>query len=388
MLCLHLLTFRHIDDIMHLMEIYIVRRVKYMTINYICDGFDKDFYNFDAVVVPVVKWHNSKNELTVRGFREDFLKDFRNDFHEIIQGLPISAFKPDRTKTVKSEKTGIHYIFIMIYPIEGKSDLMRRKILTILDDKNYSYCCEKIAERINELDVKNILIHPALNKADFNHNTDSDFLAKTLKSNIGRFSKKNIYIFVKISGIIDHKVANAFFYMQRGIITPEECKKIYAESEMEKSLSYTNSLVKTAEIETVYNKKTVIEQFREDMKNDSWFFDEYINKYQGTASKLAENAGIDKSTISTIKKHKYKEKSRKVIIALAIALDLTVDDRKRFINSAGFSYPITEHDRFIEQQLKKKRYNSVTAFNKDIMDKYPDFVIGTRALKGYQKEDK
>lgn len=348
-----------------------------MTINYICNGFDKDFYNFDAVVVPVV---SSKNGQAVYGFNEWYLEDFCNDFNKIIQRLPMSEFEPDRATTVKSKKTGIYYIFIMIYPPDC-NNIMQRKTTIIFDDENYSYCCKKIVKCINNLDVKNILIHPTLNKADFNHNTDSDLLAKTLESNIGRFSKKNIYICVENSRLRDSKVSNALFRMNRGLIVPEKCKRICMKSEMEKSFSYTNNLIKIAEIETVYNKKSVIEQFYEDMNNSSCFFDECINNYPGTASKLAEKAGIDPSTISTIKNHKYNSKTKKAVLSLAIALDLTADDRKRFINSAGFSYPNEEQDYFIEQQLRKKRYNNVREFNEDIWNEHPDFLLGAKSSK-------
>ena len=362
-----------------------------MTINYIVNGFDKDFYNFDAVVVPVAGVYNSKGEQEVCGFREHSLKDFRNDFNEIIQGLPIYAFNPDRVKTMKSEKTGIHYIFIMIRPLDcvarSTAGIITQKLC---NNKNYSYCCEKIVECINDLDVKNILIHPIFNKDNFKPSTDSDFLAKTLESNIDRFAKKNIYILVSDLIAIDHKFASAFSRIKKGVITPEEYVKICVESKIEKSMSYTNRLIRGAEIETKYKEKSIIQQLHEDMNNSSWFFDEYISRYPGTASELARNADIDNSTISTIKSHKYQTKSRNVVIALAIALDLTVDDRKRFINSAGFGYPITEHDRFIERQLKKKRYTSVIAFNEDIMNKYPKFIIETRSFKGCKnkKSDK
>lgn len=163
--------------------------------------------------------------------------------------------------------------------------------------------------------------------------------------------------------------------MKEGRITAEECKQIYVENQIEKSMSYTNSLIRRAEIETKYKPKTIVEQFHADMNNSSWFFDEYINRYSGTDAELARNANISPSTISKIKSHKYEAKSRNVVIALAIALDLAVDDRKRFINSAGFSYPMTERDHFIEQQLRKKRYTSVVSFNKDIIDEYPKFVF-------------
>ena len=359
-----------------------------MTINYIVKGFDKNLYNFDAVVVPVVGMYNSKDEQKVYGFHESSLKDFLNDFNEIIKELVIDTFRPDRVKTIKSQKTGIYYIFILVHSLDiVPNSITGRKKQKICDNKNYVYCCEKLVECINNLDVKNILIHPSFNKADFNHHMDSDFLEKTLKSNIDRFSPKNIYILVEEFGLIDQKIGNALFRIKRGLITPEEYKKIYVESKIEKSMSYTNRLIRIAETETKYKEKSIMEQFHEDMNNSSWFFDEYINKYSGTATQLAENADIDKSTVSTIKNHKYNEKSKTVVIALAIALDLTVEDRKRFINSAGFSYPRNEHDRFIEQQLRKKRYTSVIDFNEDIIDEYPKFIIKTRSFRKFNDKE-
>ncbi len=359
-----------------------------MTINYICRGFDKDFYQFDTVIVPVTEDYGMKRMFA---FHEYSLDDFRNDFNKILEKLPVSAFEPDRITTVKSEKTGIYYVFILIHSL----DLVPSKITgikkpKICDHENYVYCCEKVVECIKEIDAKNILIHPSFNKADFNHHMDGDFLAKALKSNIDRFSQKNIYILVQEWNLIDPKISISFSRMQRGSITPKECKQIYVESKMEKSLSYTNQLTRVAEINTKYKPKTLMKQFHDDMNNSSWFLDEYIKKYPGTASQLAENANIDNSTISKIKNHTYKTKSKNVIIALAIALDLTVDDRKRFINSAGFSYPIDEYDRFIENQLRKKRYTKVIDFNTDIEDEYPEFIIETRSSRGYKnkKSDK
>ena len=353
-----------------------------MTINYIVKGFDKDFYNFDAVVVPVVEMRNDKREQEVHGFRLQFLNDFRHDFVEIMQGLPVSAFKPDGVTAVRSEKTGIYYIFVLVHSRDYMPRrMMSRRNCEIYHNKNYSYCCEEMIKYINNLDVNNILVHPAFNQVNFNMNMDSDFLENTIKRNIDRFSRKNIYIFVEELDKGKRKLENAIFRMEKGLITYEECKRIFVEKQMKNSSSYTNSLIRIAEIETKYKPKTIAEQFLEDMNNNSCFFDEYINRYPGTASELAEAADIDKSTVSTIKSHKYETRSRTVVIALAIALDLTVDDRNRFINSAGFNYPHDKNDYFIEQQLRKKRYTSVIDFNEDIMDEYPNCIIKTRSYK-------
>lgn len=360
-----------------------------MTVNYIVKGFDKDFYNFDAVVVPVVEMINDKSEQEVHGFRLQFLNDFRTDFIEIMQSLPISAFKPDGVTAVKSEETGIYYFFVLVQSRDHMPySMMSRRKREVYHNKNYTYCCEKVVECINNFDVRNILIHPAFNQINFIMNKDSDFLAKTLENNINRFRQKNIYIFVEDISKKDSKVSLAIYGMEQGTVTPEECAKIYVESQMEKSTSYTNRLIRIAEIETKYKPKTIAEQFLEDMNNDSWFFYEYINKYPKTDAELARNANISPSTVSTIKKHKYNEKSKTVVIALAIALDLTIDDRKRFINSAGFGYPRTPHDRFIEQQLRKKKYNDVRKFNDDIGEEHPEFMIESKLSKNAKSKIK
>lgn len=358
-----------------------------MTINYIVKGFDKDFYNFDAVVVPVKEMNNSKGGQEICGFRLQFLSDFRYDSAEIIQTLPISAFETDDVTAVRSEKTGIYYIFVLVYPHNHKPySIMNRRTKEICRSKYYSYCCKEMVKYINKLDVKNILIHPSFNQDKFNINKDSGFLADTLRSNIDRFSQKNIYILVEELSAKDSETSAAFFNMRQGNITPEECVRIYVENQAQKSLSYTNSLIRVAEIETRYTEKSVMEQFFESLENTEKFFYEYINRYQGTAAELARKANISESTVSRIKKHEYKDKLRTVVISLAIALDLTVEDRKKFINSAGFSYPITRHDRFIEQQLRKKRYNDVREFNEDIWDEYPDFIIEVRSSGGYKNK--
>lgn len=366
-----------------------------MTINYIVKGFDKDFYNFDAVVVPVSEAHNhdkSKQALSNCCWRTLQRYYFSyDDANEIVRELPVREFVEKGIMAVKSEKKGVYFIFVLTSTAECRFS----NELTGLSDKrpvyeDYNGCCEKIAECINNLDVKNILIHPMLNWKKFVWEKDSDLLANTLKNNIDRFSHKNIYILVEKISKRSNEFSNAYDRMKKGLITPEECKQTYIKIQMEKSLSYTNKLIRNAEMETVYHPKVIAKQFFEDMDNDSWFFYEYIKRYKGTAVELAKKANISDSTISKIKKHEYKEKLKTVVISLAIALDLTVEDRKRFISSAGFSYPITEHDRFIEQQLRNKRYNDVREFNEDIWAEHPNFIIEVRSSKGgkNKKSDK
>lgn len=99
-----------------------------------------------------------------------------------MQELPISAFKMNGVTAVRSEKTGIYYIFVLVYPRNHVSrGIMNRRT-------------KEMVKYINKFDVKNILIHPLFNQDKFSINKDSDFLANTLRSNIDRFSQKNIYI--------------------------------------------------------------------------------------------------------------------------------------------------------------------------------------------------
>lgn len=350
-----------------------------MAINYIVNGFDKDFYNFDAYVIPI----QQSEEGITEPYNIDILK-WSSDIKKKLKQLTSFEFELGKSEAVYSEVTGVYYIFVCARC--WKSKKQNRKNYEEWLKNRYRICIESLFECIKKLNVQRILIQPLFwGYYDIKEQDEVyRLLEKIYLQNTG-LSNRKIYAIVNNGNIFCRRHYKPSELIIRDT-DMQKFKQEYINTQMEKSLSYSNSLIRNAEIETVYSKKSVIEQFREDMNNSSWFFYEYIQRYPGTAAELAEKANIDKSTISTIKKHKYKGKSRNVVISLAIALDLTVDDRKRFINSAGFSYPITEHDRFIEQQLRKKKYDRVTDFNNDIPDEYPDFVIGGRSSGGYNKD--
>lgn len=350
-----------------------------MPIKYICMGFDKDFYNFDAYVIPVKQ---SEKGITAP-YNIDIL-NWRYDIKEKLDQLTDFEFEPGKSEAVYSEAKGVYYIFVCA--MHWKNRNMNQKSYEEWRENLYGICMESFLECVKKLKVQRILIQPLL--LGYYSIKEQDEVYKLLEKlylqNIA-LSNRKIYAIVN-NGKIFCESYNKSYILSRKNTDIKKFKQEYIKAQMEKSLSYGNTLVRTAEIETVYNKKTLMQQFYEDMNNSSWFFYEYIQRYPGTATELAEKANIDKSTISTIKKNKYNGKSRNVVISLAIALELTVNDRKRFINSAGFSYPITEHDRFIEQQLRKKKYDRVTDFNNDISDEHPDFVIGGRSSGGYNKD--
>ena len=352
-----------------------------MAINYICNGFDKDFYNFDAYVIPIQQSEDGK----IEPYNIDIRK-WKDDINKKLKQLTDFEFEPGKSDAVYSEVTGVYYIFVCARC--WKSRKQNKKNYEEWKKNCYRICIESLFECIKKFNLQKILIQPLFwGYYDIKEQDEVYKLLEKLYFQNAGLSNRKIYAIVNNGNIFCQRYFKPSELIRKQT-DMQKFKQEYIDAQMEKSLSYSNTLIRTAEIETKYKPQTIVQQFREDMNNSSWFFDEYINKYSGTASKLAEDANIDKSTISKIKSHVYKAKSKNVIIALAIALDLTVEDRKRFINSAGFSYPITEHDRFIEQQLKKKRYTSVVSFNKDIMDEYPEFVIGSRSSGGYKTSDK
>lgn len=62
-----------------------------------------------------------------------------------------------------------------------------------------------------------------------------------------------------------------------------------------------------------------------------------------TANHLAHEAGFEPSTISRIRKGKIKP-LRKTVVRLGIALELSSNDLKTFVHSAGYHFPATKQD--------------------------------------------
>lgn len=352
-----------------------------MAIKYICRGFDKDYYKFNAIVVPV----QQSEEGIIESYNIDIQeREWKNDINKKLKQLADFEFEFGKSEAVYSEETKAYYIFVCAR--YWKSRKMDGKSYKEWLQNRHRICIESLFECAKRLNVHKILIQPLF--FCYREIKEQDEVYRLLEKIYSQDTELNN---IEIYTIVNNRMFFTENYfrlskLRRNCTNMQKFKQEYIDVQMEESLSYSSSLMRIAEIETKYNTKSPVKQLYEDMNNSSWFFDEYIRKYSGTASELARNANINDSTISKIKSHTYKAKSKNVIIALAIALDLNVDERKRFINSAGFSYPNDKHDCFIEQQLKKKRYTSVVTFNKDIIDEYPEFIIETRATKGYKKE--
>lgn len=345
-----------------------------MTINYIVKGFDKDFYNFDAVVVPLQKSGTNKMEAYY------YEKEWIEDINATLNQLTDYAFEFGKAISARSEKTGRYYIFIC-----SRYDVIHeegRKAYSEWLETRHEICFKSVFECIKQLDVQSILIQPLLfGYTEISEEEEIYKLFEELYMQNADLSNKKIYVIVNNLIIVNRKHAKAISKFNRDRISKEDFKEEMINIQMEQNCSYLYELIKKAEVETVFPEKSKVQQAYSELKQSSYLFDEYLNRYQGTATELAEKADIDPSTLSTIKSHKYREKSKKVVLSLAIALDLTFEDRKRFINSAGFSYPRTDQDRFIEQQLRKKRYTRVEDFNDDIWEEHPDFMLGRKSSK-------
>lgn len=345
-----------------------------MTINYIVKGFDKDFYNFDAVVIPV---QQSKEGIIEPYYYDKALYD---DAEQKLKQLTDFEFEFGKSEAVYSEATGVYYIFVCAR--YWKSRELDKKSYEEWLKARHGICFKSVFECIKQLDVQSILIQPLLfGYTQISEEGEIYKLFNEIYIQNADSSNKKIYVIVNNLIIVNRKHAKAISKFNRDRISKEEFKEEMINIQMEQDCSYLYELIKKAEIETVFQEKPKVQQAYDELKKSSYFFDEYLNRYPGTAAELAEKADIDPSTLSKIKSHKYNSKTRKAVLSLAVALDLTVEDRKRFINSAGFNYPRTEQDRFIEQQLRKKRYTKVEDFNNDIWDEHPDFMLGRKSSK-------
>ncbi len=77
-----------------------------MTINYIVNGFDKDFYNFDAYVIPV----QQSEEGITEPYNID--KKWSGDINKKLKQLTDFEFEFGKAEAVYSEVTGAYYIFV------------------------------------------------------------------------------------------------------------------------------------------------------------------------------------------------------------------------------------------------------------------------------------
>lgn len=81
-------------------------------------------------------------------------------------------------------------------------------------------------------------------------------------------------------------------------------------------------------------------------------FKEYLSKYIPNAEKLANIIDYDKSSISRLMSGKTsKPKKKKNVLAMAIAMGISDEDRYCFVNCVGYKYPEDKRDELIEELM-------------------------------------
>lgn len=87
-----------------------------------------------------------------------------------------------------------------------------------------------------------------------------------------------------------------------------------------------------------------------DLKRELFY--KYFDKCGLTSSELADKIGCDKSTVTRIRSGDTKKPQKKRVIALAIAMELSAEERYDLIRCSGNSYPVDEMDYAIEQFMR------------------------------------
>lgn len=80
-------------------------------------------------------------------------------------------------------------------------------------------------------------------------------------------------------------------------------------------------------------------------------FREYLHKYIPNSEQLANIIDYDKSSISRLMSGKVSKPQKKRVLAMAIAMELSDEERYIFVNCAGYKYPEDKRDELIEELM-------------------------------------
>lgn len=80
-------------------------------------------------------------------------------------------------------------------------------------------------------------------------------------------------------------------------------------------------------------------------------FGEYLYKYIPNNEQLANLINYDKSCISKLISGKIHRPKKKHVLAMAIGMELSDEDRYIFVNCAGYKYPEDKRDELIEELM-------------------------------------
>lgn len=344
-----------------------------MSIKYIMEGFDKDFYNFDAVVVPLEWSFNKKYTKNVPlnifidpfGYARDYLKSMDFIF-------------PHQAKIVKIKNSNAYYIFVR-------------------GEEGFSFNCDyyknyyqRIFDCVKKMNFRRVAMYPILNKfcIEFKETDEKyHFFEEFYDKYFGKYNYTTFYLIVKPKLYrmeIPNIKGQAALDLEAGRISQEEYRKIFLEIELEEFNSYTREVFRKAEVETIFCQKYLASSYVENVhfRCTPEIVYEYMKVYKKNDSELAKAAFVNKSTISKMKNNKFGNITRDTIIAIALALGLSQKERIRFINCAGMYYPYSEKEKLIEKELMQKCYHTVQEFN----EANPDIMIKTKQYMLFIKE--
>ncbi len=166
----------------------------------------------------------------------------------------------------------------------------------------------------------------------------------------------------------------------------ESCTMVYlvkppqaSEYEISANESETKSIEKSLDFSEYYRfDKNLENAVRSSGLEKSEFcrkrLNEYLNKYIDNVEALANEIGYDKGSICKFRSGKIRKPQKHRVIALAIGMGLSHEERFEFIRCAGYQYPEDELDRLVETLI----HSGITKFdaiNERLFDENPDFSL-------------
>ena len=135
-------------------------------------------------------------------------------------------------------------------------------------------------------------------------------------------------------------------------------------------------------------------RFEENFRNSGMSKDAFCQKYVRdiltyritNAEQLAKTIDYDKGDLSNFRNGKLKKPAKHRVIAMAIYMGLSDEERYNFIRSVGHNkYPEDERDRIVEK-LMRSGYRDFESINNELCRINPDFDLKAKTKKGKKKD--
>ena len=132
------------------------------------------------------------------------------------------------------------------------------------------------------------------------------------------------------------------------LVTPPDTRPVQLEQNKDTAEQYNDVFIQ-------YERR-----FNEDIKNSGLTKSEFCKKrlsnylynFIDNAEQLANMIDYDKGSISKFRSGKIARPKKHRVIAMAIGMGLSDEDRYCFIKCAGYDYPVDERDRIVEKLIR------------------------------------